>query len=38
MPNGEPNYALTMALVQSVVFVAVIILAAVGKEKRGIDF
>jgi SHS family lactate transporter-like MFS transporter len=38
MANGEPNYALTMALVQSVVFVAVIILAAVGREKRGIEF
>src|SRR5581483_954962 len=25
MPNGEPNYALTMALVQSVVFIAVIV-------------
>ena len=38
LPNGEPNYALTMALVQGVVFLAVIILAAVGKEKRGIEF
>jgi SHS family lactate transporter-like MFS transporter len=38
MANGEPNYALTMALVQSVVFVAIIILAAVGREKRGIEF
>ena len=38
LPNGEPNYALTMALVQCVVFLAIIILAAVGKEKRGIEF
>jgi MFS transporter, SHS family, lactate transporter len=38
LPNGEPNYALTMALVQCVVFIAVIVLAAVGKEKRGIEF
>src|ERR1051326_8140209 len=38
LPNGEPNYALTMALVQCVVFLAVIVLAAVGKEKRGIEF
>jgi SHS family lactate transporter-like MFS transporter len=38
LPNGEPNYALTMALIQSVVFVAVIVLAAVGREKRGIEF
>ncbi|MFZ1220932.1 MAG: MFS transporter [Chthoniobacterales bacterium] len=38
LPNGEPNYALTMAMVQCVVFLAVIILAAVGREKRGIEF
>jgi SHS family lactate transporter-like MFS transporter len=38
LPNGEPNYALTMALIQCAVFVAVIILAAVGREKRGIEF
>lgn len=38
LPNGEPNYALTMALVQCAVFLAVMILAAVGKEKRGIEF
>jgi hypothetical protein len=38
LPNGEPNYARTMALVQCVVFLAVIVLAAVGKEKRGIEF
>src|SRR5256884_2864266 len=38
MANGEPNYALTMALVQSIVFVAIIILAAIGGEKRGIEF
>ncbi|MEY2528459.1 MAG: transporter, family, lactate transporter [Verrucomicrobiota bacterium] len=38
LPNGEPNYALTMAMVQCVVFIAVIILAAVGREKRGIEF
>ena len=38
LPNGEPNYALTMALIQCAVFLAVIVLAAVGKEKRGIEF
>jgi MFS transporter, SHS family, lactate transporter len=38
LPNGEPNYALTMALVQCVVFLAVIIFTALGKEKRGIEF
>ncbi len=38
MPNGEPNYALTMALVQSVVFIAVIVLAAIGREERGKEF
>jgi SHS family lactate transporter-like MFS transporter len=38
MPNGEPNYALTMALVESVVFLAIIILAAIGREERGKEF
>jgi SHS family lactate transporter-like MFS transporter len=38
LPNGEPNYALTMALVQCVVFLAVIIFTATGREKRGIEF
>jgi SHS family lactate transporter-like MFS transporter len=36
--NGQPNYALTMALVESVVFLAVIFLAAIGREERGKDF
>jgi SHS family lactate transporter-like MFS transporter len=36
--DGDPNYALTMASVQSIVFLAIIVLAAVGKEKRGIEF
>jgi SHS family lactate transporter-like MFS transporter len=38
LPNGRPNYALTMAMVQSIVFVAVIVLAATGPEKRGKEF
>src|SRR6266404_343733 len=38
LANGEPNYALTMALVQSVVFVAIIFLAAIGREERGKEF
>ena len=38
LPNGQPNYALTMAMVQAVVFVAVIVLAAIGPEKRGREF
>ena len=38
LPNGRPNYALTMAMIQSIVFVAVIVLAAVGPEKRGKEF
>jgi len=38
LPNGQPNYALTMAMVQLVVFIAVIILAAIGPEKRGKEF
>jgi SHS family lactate transporter-like MFS transporter len=36
--NGEPNYALTMALVQAVVFVVIILLAAIGPEQRGKEF
>jgi SHS family lactate transporter-like MFS transporter len=38
MDNGQPNYALTMAMVQSIVFVAVIVLAAIGPEQRGKEF
>ena len=37
-PNGEPNYALTMACVTLAVFVALIVLAAIGREERGIEF
>jgi SHS family lactate transporter-like MFS transporter len=37
-PDGNPNYALTMAAVEVIVFLAIIILAAIGKEKRGIEF
>jgi len=36
--SGTPNYALTMALVECVVFVAVIVLAATGREERGKEF
>jgi SHS family lactate transporter-like MFS transporter len=38
MPNGQPNYALTMALVESVVFLAIIVLAAIGREECGKEF
>ena len=38
LPNGRPNYALTMAMLQLIVFVAVIVLAAIGPEKRGREF
>jgi SHS family lactate transporter-like MFS transporter len=38
LANGEPNYAMTMALVEGVVFVAIIVLAAVGPEERGKEF
>lgn len=37
-PEGTPNYALTMALVECVVFIAVIVLAATGREERGKEF
>jgi SHS family lactate transporter-like MFS transporter len=36
--DGSPNYALTMALVESVVFLAIITLAAIGREERGKEF
>jgi MFS transporter, SHS family, lactate transporter len=36
--DGHPNYALTMALVEGVVFLAIIILAVVGREERGKEF
>ena len=36
--NGVPNYALTMALVEAVVFLAIIFLAAIGREERGKEF
>ncbi len=36
--NGSPNYALTMAMVELVVFAAIIILAAIGPENRGREF
>lgn len=38
LPNGQPNYALTMALVEGVVFIAVMTLAAIGPEERGKEF
>ena len=38
LPTGEPNYALTMALVEAAVFVAIIVLAAIGREHRGREF
>src|SRR5213079_2045074 len=36
--SRNPNYALTMALVECVVFFGTIFLAAVGPEKRGREF
>ena len=36
--DGNPNYALTMAAVESVVFLAIIFLAAIGREERGKEF
>jgi len=38
LPNGRPNYALTMAMIQSIVFIAVMVLAAIGPEERGKEF
>ena len=36
--NGNPNYALTMASVECFVFLAVILLAAIGPEKHAREF
>jgi len=36
--NGQPNYAITMALVETVVFLVIILLAAIGREERGKEF
>ncbi|HET7227361.1 MAG TPA: MFS transporter [Chthoniobacterales bacterium] len=36
--DGNPNYALTMAVVEGIVFFAIIFLAAIGPEKRGREF
>lgn len=38
LPEGGPNYALTMALVEAVVFLVIIFLAAIGPEQRGKEF
>ena len=38
LPNGQPNYALTMALVEALAFAVIIFLAAIGREKRGREF
>jgi SHS family lactate transporter-like MFS transporter len=38
LQNGEPNYALTMALVEAIVFIVIVFLAAIGPEKRGKEF
>ena len=38
LANGEPNYALTMALVEAAVFLLIIFLAAIGREERGKEF
>ena len=36
--NGNPNYALTMASVECFVFLAIILLTAIGPEKHGREF
>lgn len=36
--SGEANYALTMAMVEFIVFLAIIVLAAIGREERGKEF
>jgi SHS family lactate transporter-like MFS transporter len=36
--NGNANYAMTMACVELLVFIAIIILAVIGREERGKEF
>lgn len=36
--SGHPNYAFTLAVLAAIVFVAVIILTAIGREAKGIEF
>jgi SHS family lactate transporter-like MFS transporter len=36
--NGNPNYAITMAIFELVGFLAIILLAAIGREERGKEF
>jgi SHS family lactate transporter-like MFS transporter len=38
LSNGQPNYAITMAFVEAVVFVMIIFLAWIGREERGKEF
>jgi SHS family lactate transporter-like MFS transporter len=38
LPGGEANYANAMAVIMVIVFLAVAIITAVGKERRGISF
>jgi hypothetical protein len=37
-PNGQPDYATTMALVTLGVFLLLILLAWIGREAHGIEF
>jgi MFS transporter, SHS family, lactate transporter len=36
--KGRPNYGLTMAMVELVVFLAIIVVTAIGREERGKEF
>jgi len=38
LPGGEADYAKALAIIMVVVFVAVAVITALGKERRGIDF
>jgi hypothetical protein len=37
-PNGQPDYALTMALATLAIFLVLIFLTWLGREARGIEF
>ena len=36
--SGQPNYAMTLAVLALVVFVVLIVLTAIGREARGVEF
>jgi SHS family lactate transporter-like MFS transporter len=38
LPNGDADYGKALAVIMLIVFLAVAIITALGKERRGVDF